>query len=66
AVEVTSTVPARVLGRDDVGRLTPGSRADLVVLDRSLQVRTVYRGGVEVPPFEPTDDAGPSPSPGRR
>ncbi|RZT86349.1 N-acetylglucosamine 6-phosphate deacetylase [Pseudonocardia sediminis] len=63
AVDATSTAPARVLGRDDVGRLAPGSRADLVVLDRSLQVRTVYRGGAEVPPFAPT--AADS-SPGRR
>lgn len=63
AVEATSTVPARVLGRDDVGRIAPGTRADLVVLDRSLHVRTVYRNGVEVPPPTPTGDPTPPAAP---
>ncbi|MDN5917737.1 MAG: N-acetylglucosamine-6-phosphate deacetylase [Pseudonocardia sp.] len=54
AVEATSTVPARALGIDDVGRLIPGARADLVVLDRSLDVRTVYRHGAELAPCPAT------------
>lgn len=37
---------ARALGRDDVGRLSPGSRADLVVLDAPSHVHLAYRPGV--------------------
>jgi imidazolonepropionase len=37
---------ARALGRDDVGRLSPGSRADLVVLDAPSYVHLAYRPGV--------------------
>src|SRR5215211_188991 len=37
---------ARALRRDDVGRLTPGARADAVVLDASSSVDLVYRPGV--------------------
>ncbi len=46
AVAMTATTPARTLGLDDVGTLTPGMSADLVVLDRKLQVRAVLRRGV--------------------
>jgi len=45
AVRAAATVPARLLGRPDVGRLAPGCRADAVVLDRSLHVRGVLHGG---------------------
>ncbi|GAT82885.1 imidazolonepropionase [Streptomyces sp. F-3] len=37
---------ARALRRDDVGRLTPGARADLVVLDAPSHVHLAYRPGV--------------------
>ncbi|HET8558913.1 MAG TPA: imidazolonepropionase [Marmoricola sp.] len=37
---------AAALGRDDVGRLSPGSRADLVVLDAPSYVHLAYRPGV--------------------
>ena len=37
---------ARALRHDDVGRLTPGARADAVVLDASSYVDLVYRPGV--------------------
>jgi imidazolonepropionase len=37
---------ARALGREDVGRLAPGSRADLVVLDAPSHVHLAYRPGV--------------------
>jgi imidazolonepropionase len=37
---------ARALRRDDVGRLGPGSRADLVVLDAPSYTHLVYRPGV--------------------
>jgi N-acetylglucosamine-6-phosphate deacetylase len=46
AVRAAATNPARLLGLDDRGRLAPGLRADLVVLDaRSWKVRRVMRGG---------------------
>jgi imidazolonepropionase len=37
---------ARALRRDDVGRLAPGCRADLVVLDAPSYAHLVYRPGV--------------------
>ena len=37
---------ARALRRDDVGRLTPGARADAVVLDAPSYTHLVYRPGV--------------------
>ncbi|GHF77471.1 imidazolonepropionase [Streptomyces thermodiastaticus] len=37
---------AAALRRDDIGRLTPGARADLVVLDASSHVHLAYRPGV--------------------
>jgi N-acetylglucosamine-6-phosphate deacetylase len=45
-VRMASLTPARIAGFDGVlGSLTPGKRADLVVLDRDLSVRQVYVGG---------------------
>ncbi|MCF8571607.1 N-acetylglucosamine-6-phosphate deacetylase [Gordonia sp. HY002] len=41
ASAMCSTTPARVLGRSDIGLLTVGRRADLVVLDEELQVQHV-------------------------
>jgi N-acetylglucosamine-6-phosphate deacetylase len=47
AVAMASTVPARVLGERSLGRLRVGSAADIVVLDRDLNVRlTMVRGQV--------------------
>jgi imidazolonepropionase len=37
---------ARALRRDDVGRLTPGARADAVVLAAPAYSHLVYRPGV--------------------
>ena len=37
---------AQALRRDDVGRLTPGARADMVVIDAPSYVHLVYRPGV--------------------
>jgi N-acetylglucosamine-6-phosphate deacetylase len=49
ALEAASAVPAQVLGLTDVGYLTPGGRADVVVLDDSLEVvRTVVGGETRV------------------
>jgi len=45
AVAMASTTPARALGLGDVGALTPGRRADLVVLDHDLRVTAVLRSG---------------------
>lgn len=39
---------ARALRRDDVGRLRPGSRADLVVLDAPSRLHLTYRPGVDL------------------
>jgi imidazolonepropionase len=39
---------AAALRRDDVGRLAPGARADLIVLDASSPIDFVYRPGVPI------------------
>ncbi|HYB80800.1 MAG TPA: amidohydrolase family protein, partial [Mycobacterium sp.] len=45
AVQLTAATPARALGLDRVGSLRAGYDADLVVLDRDLQVSAVMRRG---------------------
>jgi N-acetylglucosamine-6-phosphate deacetylase len=45
AVRAATLAPASALGRDDIGRLEPGCRADLVVLTADLQVNAVMRAG---------------------
>ncbi|AOS66014.1 N-acetylglucosamine-6-phosphate deacetylase [Actinoalloteichus hymeniacidonis] len=46
AVAATATRPAAVLGlADEIGCITPGHRADLVVLDEELGLREVLRRG---------------------
>ena len=45
AVEAASSVPAGVLGIRELGRLGPGSRADVVVLDDNLEIERVLVGG---------------------
>jgi N-acetylglucosamine-6-phosphate deacetylase len=47
ALRAASEVPARVVGRRDVGRLAPGARADVVILDDRLEVRRVLVDGGE-------------------
>jgi N-acetylglucosamine-6-phosphate deacetylase len=42
---MTSTTPARALGLDRVGSLRVGADANLVVLDRDLQVTDVMAHG---------------------
>jgi N-acetylglucosamine-6-phosphate deacetylase len=45
AAGMASLVPARLLGLDDRGRLAPGFRADLALLDREFRpVETVWTG----------------------
>lgn len=47
AVGMASANPARLIGRTDLGRLAPGARADLVVLDDRLGVRmTIVNGHI--------------------
>jgi N-acetylglucosamine-6-phosphate deacetylase len=46
AVHAASTAPARLLRRDDLGRLEPGAPAHVTVLDDDLRVlRTLVSGG---------------------
>jgi N-acetylglucosamine-6-phosphate deacetylase len=46
AVGAATAVPARVLGRTDIGVLEPGAAADVVVLDDRLEIRSVLCSGV--------------------
>ncbi len=48
ALAAVTTNPATMLGRTDVGRLHPGARADLVILDHDLALRAVLMGGREI------------------
>ena len=49
AVFAATAVPARVIRREqEIGALLPGMAADLVMLDRDLQVKAVYIGGAAV------------------
>lgn len=50
AVAAATTAPARLLGRDDLGTIAPGARADVVVLDGDLHVVRTLVGGVEITP----------------
>jgi N-acetylglucosamine-6-phosphate deacetylase len=45
AIQATTTVPARLIGREDLATLRPGTTADIAVLDDALMpVRTVLAG----------------------
>jgi imidazolonepropionase len=46
AVHAATAGGAAALGREDVGRLTVGARADLVLLDAPTHVHLAYRPGV--------------------
>lgn len=50
ALTAASTTPAGCIGRDDLGRLSPGAKADLVRLDDNLTVAAVWLSGTRVPP----------------
>ncbi len=45
AIRAATAHPAAVLGRDDVGHLRPGARADVLELDHDLELRRVWRRG---------------------
>ncbi|HTW88882.1 MAG TPA: N-acetylglucosamine-6-phosphate deacetylase [Candidatus Binataceae bacterium] len=46
--QMAATNPAAVLGIADRGRLEPGARADLIVLDSELRLKAVFIGGREL------------------
>jgi N-acetylglucosamine-6-phosphate deacetylase len=49
ALAAASTVPAKIVGRADLGRLAIGAPADVVVLDDRLEVqRALVAGGEHV------------------
>jgi N-acetylglucosamine-6-phosphate deacetylase len=49
ALMAASSVPARIAGRPDLGRLAPGAPANVVVLDDTLEiVRVLLQGGDRV------------------
>lgn len=48
ASKMVSTHAADFLGLNELGRLTTGSSADLVVLDPALQIQRVYIEGSEI------------------
>jgi N-acetylglucosamine-6-phosphate deacetylase len=48
ALSAATEVPARIAGRDDVGRLEPGAEADVVVLDDRLELQRVLAAGEDV------------------
>jgi len=45
AIGAATAVPARILGRSDLGVLEPGGAADIVVLDDRLEIARVLCGG---------------------
>ena len=45
AIGAATIVPARIIGRPDLGVLEPGARADIVVLDDRLDIARVIAGG---------------------
>jgi N-acetylglucosamine-6-phosphate deacetylase len=45
ALSAASEIPARIAGRTEIGSLHPGARADIVVLDDSLQIVRVLVHG---------------------
>jgi N-acetylglucosamine-6-phosphate deacetylase len=48
-VRMASLTPARIAGWDrEIGSLEAGKRADIVVLDRELRVRDVWRDGISI------------------
>lgn len=48
AAVMAATNPATVIGAHDRGRVQVGARADLIVLDRKLELKSVFIGGREI------------------
>ena len=47
ALAAASEVPARIAGRPELGKLEPGSVADIVVLDDRLEIVRVLAAGYD-------------------
>jgi N-acetylglucosamine-6-phosphate deacetylase len=45
---MAATNPANLVGATDRGRIQPGARADLIVLSRALELKSVFVGGLEI------------------
>jgi N-acetylglucosamine-6-phosphate deacetylase len=45
ALAAATSVPARIAGRPELGTLAPGSAADVVLFDDSLEIVRVLIGG---------------------
>jgi N-acetylglucosamine-6-phosphate deacetylase len=56
ALTMATSTPARILGRSDLGIISPGALADLVLLDRHFAVIATIVGGTPV--FSQTDPTG--------
>jgi imidazolonepropionase len=63
AVAAATLGGANALRRDDIGRLAPGARADLIVLDAPSYVHLVYRPGVPLIRQTLVAESRPQPSP---
>jgi len=48
AAAMASSAPATAMGLDDRGRLTPGARADFIVVDPGLTTLETWIGGERV------------------
>lgn len=48
AVDALTRIPARAIGRDDLGSLAVGSAADAVLMSSALRVRRVWGAGREI------------------
>ena len=56
ALRAATSTPARCFGLDDRGRIAPGARADLLLVDGdpttniadTLSIRTVWRQGIQL------------------
>jgi N-acetylglucosamine-6-phosphate deacetylase len=45
---MASSIPARVIGRPDLGHLRPGAPADFVHLTNDFSLAATWRGGVKI------------------
>ncbi|HWJ39751.1 MAG TPA: N-acetylglucosamine-6-phosphate deacetylase [Candidatus Limnocylindrales bacterium] len=48
AAVMAATNPARLIGANDRGRIQIGARADLILLSRALELKSVFIGGREI------------------
>jgi N-acetylglucosamine-6-phosphate deacetylase len=48
AIQMATSTPARVLGLEDRGHIGPDMRADLIALDKKMNVLAVWQGGERI------------------